>query len=214
MREVNLNRNGRRVRMCPYCISCVLDDHFETHYNICHTFKGISNIRMPDEGSVYKFRLLEAIEKNMFSAYFDTETLIKPMSDGKRTHEFIAYSYIIIDKHGKVRAFKEEVVKKGDAYDDLPKSFINNLMSDYKSLFIEWEKTWNQKPILTKENYEKFRKTNACELCGKVFNGTDKHKHHSWDAKVEYQGKKIIKDNYQCALCRACNTSLTLKKNL
>ena len=112
----------------------------------------------------------------MFAAYFDTETMIRTTKENDKKHEFIAYSYIIIDKYGEVRAFRDEIAEKEEDLENLPKSFLKNLLKDYKKLYSEWEKTWNRSICQTAEDEIKFKKTTNCELCNAPFNGKkDKH---------------------------------------
>ena len=48
---------------------------------------------------------------------------------------------------------------------------------------VEERKTWNIKPILTKEEEEKFQLLTNCEICDCIYTRENtKVRHHQWDA--------------------------------
>ena len=109
------------------------------------------------------------------------------------THTLIAYNYIILDKHGNIRAQKR--VTGGD---NLSETMITDIENDYEKLYNELKSQWNDKAVLTKEDVKAHSNATNCMYCNRKFDSDSKAvsawkiKHHAWSKKIEIKNSFII----------------------
>ena len=92
-------------------MSYVKNNKYEYHFIRCATSEALPNISLPEKGTKYKFRKMQALEMAPLVCFFDTESILKPtFEDNTNSHEHIigAYCYSIVSKSGEIIKFKHK----------------------------------------------------------------------------------------------------------
>ena len=164
-RGINASKNGK---WCTTCMNFINLKTFDWHYGQCFNFKNNPNVRIPDEGSYFKFKHYHMLQKAMLCAYLDTEAILVPNNDEGRIiheHKLAAYHVVFIDYKGViVKSFNDSVVKV-NKNNNFASCMIEKFLGIYVDLIIKYKDQWNSKPELTKEDEDRFEKTKSCEIC-------------------------------------------------
>jgi hypothetical protein len=185
------------------------------HEQLCESFTSLQNIKLPETGSVLQFTTLNGTQYKKFTAYLDTESILKKTSDATKTHkhDIVSYYYVICDETGKV--IYDELYTHSNP-EEVGKKLVNSLYNNYNRIMQENKKLWNVKPILSNQDWKNFNAAKKCEICNSEFrSGKDKARHHNWNCEVVIDSitKKVIKGNYLGALCFNCNSRISLKRD-
>ena len=183
------------------------------HKSFCHKQNGVRNIQLPKKGDLYKFTKFSAMQPAPLIIVADTETIQRKcdsgIKDGVFTHELVSYGFNVLCNEKIVHS----QIKTGSNPKKLCREFVHNMFVSAQACFEEEKKKWYINPTLTCKDKKDFERQNLCKICENKFKDSlDKHRHHDWMKKPVYKNGICIEGNYLYALCRRCNTSLSLKQ--
>ena len=165
------NHNGKH-HFCDRCFNPFwCEEYLNKHLEYCSINKAVK-IKMPDEGTILKFKNYHMSEKVPFMIYADTESLTKKIqsceADPEKSytkkyqkHELISFSYYI-------KCFDDMV------YEPVMRSYTG---PDASKIFMEWlEKDIKiianipkKNMIFGKEEEERFNRETECWICKQEF---------------------------------------------
>ena len=198
---------------CIYCFRGMNKTKICQHKSFCHKQNGVRNIRLPKKGDLYKFTKFSAMQPAPLIIVADTETIQRKcdsgIKDGVFTHELVSYGFNVLCNEKIVHS----EIKTGSNPKKLCREFVHNMFESGQACFEEEKKKWYINPTLTCKDKKDFERQNLCKICENKFKDSlDKHRHHDWMKKPVYKNGICIEGNYLYALCRRCNTSISLKQ--
>ena len=183
-----------------FCLNCFnrfpSEKFLNKHKEYCNEHKAIK-IKLPEEGTMLKFKNHDRREKVSFIVYADFECFIKPIqscdTDDKESytkqyqkHEPSSLCYYI-------KCFDDEVYEPklvSHTGEDATQKFVEMLAEDIREITSIPEKEM----IFGKEEKERFDEETKCWICNQKFDENDKVKDHCY-----FTGR------YRGAACNACN---------
>ena len=211
----NAYKSPRDNEHCIYCFRGMNKSKVADHKLFCYNQKGVRNIKLPQKGDVYEFKKYSGLLPAPIIIVADTETIQRKTNDGIKnvvfTHDLVSYGFNVLCNE-KI-TFSE--IKTGSDPKALCRQFVHSMFNAARACYDEQKKKWYPTATLTSADRESFKNQLGCTICKKVFDDSlDKHAHHDWTKKPVHRNGICIEGNYQYALCRRCNTSLTQKQRI
>ena len=191
-----------------YCRRCLhgftTADLLSEHAEHCH--QGINQItKMPEPGTVIKFKATQKQDEKLFAVYFDFECLTVPVIDENRTNKTVRYqkhvpvSFCIV-ADSVFEDYEKEIVEFScKDPTELVKKFLDELDRIYEKMMDCYE-THQYSIDMTEKDEESFENSTNCHICGKDLD---------WESEYNYPVRdhdhSLKMNNFRGAAHNICN---------
>jgi hypothetical protein len=163
--NLSTHKDDCNKRFCPFCEAKVNFGKFDRHISSCYKIaKEGTILKMPEEGSVMKFKNYRNTLERPFLATFDCEATLVKTNDEHKIHKHVVNSccYHFDCSFDSTRNYLKTFVGDNCLVD-----MIKDLMELEVKCYKEMSK--NEKMVLTDEDRINFKNANTCYLCKEPF---------------------------------------------